>query len=138
MNNHKINIDEYTRKLVQISGVKQPAPDFTKGVMGQILKSPEVSVSFVTKDDKKTNVWLFIAVGSMLIGYIAYFFIKNGFGTGSGFSGLKMPEFVNAFVAFFSELFNELSFSPFILLALLGIIILVIMDKTIVKYLYSL
>ena len=36
-----------------------------------------------------------------------------------------------------TNLFQELSLSPYILIALLGVVILVVMDKTIVRYLYS-
>ena len=130
-------MDDYTRKLVKLEGVKQPSSDFTKSVMGQILKNPEVKVSFITKDDKKTNLWLFIAVGVMIVGYVGFYLLKNGFSSNTDISGFKVPGFLNVFTSFFVDLFNELSFSPFILLALIGVIVLVIMDKTIVKYIYS-
>ncbi len=137
MNNKKLNIDEYTKKLVRKGDINQPGPDFTKSVMGQILKDPKVQVSLFTADDKKSNWWLFISVGVMFIAYLIYYFIKNGFNINSGNGLLESFGFVKAFSDFFINLFSELSISPFILLALIGVVVLVILDKTIVRYLYS-
>ena len=137
MNNNKLNTDAYTKKLVKIGGIEEPSADFTKSVMGQILKDPSVKVNFVTKDDKKSSIWLYIAVGAMIIGYAIYYFIKNGFDFSSSAGSIETPGYIKVFVDFFSNLFSELSLSPFILLALVGVVILVIMDKTIVRYLYS-
>lgn len=137
MNNKKLNIDEYTKKLVQKGDIKEPGSDFTKNVMGQILKDPKVQVSLFTEDDKKSNLWLIISVGLMFIAYLLYYFIKNGFNVTSGAGIFDSVAVYKAFTDFFSSLFSELSISPFILLALIGVVVLVILDKTIVRYLYS-
>lgn len=137
MNNNRLDIDAYTRKLVKLGGEENPTPNFTKNVMGQILKDPAVNVSFITKDDKKSNWWLFISVGVMILGYVIFYFIKNGFSFNIESGSVESPGYIKAFVDFFSNLFAELSLSPFILLALVGVLLLVLLDKTIVKYLYS-
>jgi len=133
MNNKKLNIDNYTRELVKKGGLEQPNVDFTKNVMSRILKDPSVKLNFVSKDDKQSNIWLFMAIGIMILGYSIYYFVENGF----NFSSVETPGFFKVFIGFFSNLFNELSLSPYILIAIIGVIILVVLDKTIVKYLYS-
>ncbi|MBU8891261.1 MAG: hypothetical protein KOO66_00670 [Bacteroidales bacterium] len=137
MNNNKLNSDTYTRKLVNMGGLEQPGSDFTKNVMSQILKDPSVKVSFITNDDKKSNIWLFIAIGAMTIGYSIFYYIKNGFSFTSDTGAIETPGYFKVFSQFFSGLFNELSLSPYILIALIGVVVLVVLDKTIVRYLYS-
>lgn len=134
MNNNKIDIDNYTKKLVQKTGLENPSSDFTKSVMGQILKDPEVHVSFITDDDKKSTFWLFTVIGFMFIGYIIYYIITNG----TSFMIQNISGFFKVVTSFFTDFFNEIAISPFILLALIGVLLLVILDKTIVKYLYTL
>ena len=137
MNNNKLNTDNYTRKLVNMGGLEQPGSDFTRNVMSQILKDPSVKVSFITKDDKQSNIWLFIAIGAMSIGYSIFYFIKNGFSFTSDAGSFVAPGYFKVFVDFFSNLFTELSLSPYIFIALIGVVVLVVLDKTIVRYLYS-
>lgn len=136
MNNNKLNIDEYTKKLVQLSEKEEPSKDFTKGVMNKILLNPEVKVNFITKDDKNSNIWLVISILTMVIGYSVFSFIKGGF-TFDGNSSYEVPGYLQTFIKFFSSLFQELSFSPYIFIALLGVVLLVLMDKTIIRFLYS-
>jgi len=137
MNSNKLNIDSYTRELVKKGGVEQPSDNFTKNVMSQILKNPSVKLNFVSKDDKQSNIWLFISIGAMIIGYSLFYFIKNGFSFTSISETVETPIYFKVLADFFSNLFNELSLSPYILLAVIGVIVLVILDKTIVRYLYS-
>jgi hypothetical protein len=115
----------------------EPSVDFTKNVMSQILKDPSVKLSFISKDDKRSNFWLFIAVAIMAVGYSVYYYVRNGFNLDTSTNVIDKPEHFKIFTDFFSNLFNELSFSPYIFVALLGVVFLVVMDKTIVKYLYS-
>jgi len=138
MNNDKLNIDTCTHKLVKMSGERETSTDFTKNVMSQILKNPSINVNFVSNDDKRSNFWLFIAIGIMVVGYSVYFFVKNQINIDSGIGSIDKPEYLKFFTNFFSNLFSELSLSPYILIALLGVVVLVVMDKTIVRYLYSL
>jgi hypothetical protein len=137
MNNNKLNIDNYTRELVQKNGLEQPSANFTRNVMSQILKDPSVKLNFVSREDKQSNIWLFIAIGAMILGYSVYYFIKNGFSFTSLNETVETPIYLKVIADFFSNLFNELSLSPYILLAVIGVIILVVLDKTIVRYLYS-
>lgn len=137
MNNNKLDIDTYTHKLVKMSPEGEPSVDFTKNVMSQILKDPSVKLSFISKDDKRSNFWLFIAVAIMAVGYSVYYYVRNGFNLDTSTNVIDKPEHFKIFTDFFSNLFNELSFSPYIFVALLGVVFLVVMDKTIVKYLYS-
>ncbi len=137
MNNNKLNIDDYTRELVKKGGVEQPDANFTKNVMSQILKDPSVKLNFVSKDDKQSNIWLIIAVGVMILGYSVYYFVANGFNFTSLTGSIETPAYFKVLTDFFSKLFNELSLSPYILLAVVGVVVLVVLDKTIVRYLYS-
>ncbi|MBI9053940.1 MAG: hypothetical protein JEY96_09000 [Bacteroidales bacterium] len=137
MNNNKLDIDTYMHKLVKMSQIGEPSVDFTKNVMSQILKDPSVKLSFISKDDKRSNFWLFIAVAIMAVGYSVYYYVRNGFNLDTSTNVIGEPERFKIFTDFFSNLFNELSFSPYIFVALLGVVFLVVMDKTIVKYLYS-
>ena len=137
MNSNKFNIDSFTSKLVNKSGVEQPGANFTKNVMSKILKDPSVKINFITKDDKQSNIWLFISVSVMIVGYLIFHFIKNGFNLSQGVGSVQTPGYLKVLTDFFGNLFAELSLSPYILLALIGVVVLVIMDKTIVRYLYS-
>jgi hypothetical protein len=137
MNNNKLNIDNYTRELVQKNGLEQPSANFTRNVMSQILKDPSIKLNFVSREDKQSNIWLFIAIGAMILGYSVYYFIKNGFSFTSLNETVETPIYLKVIADFFSNLFNELSLSPYILLAVIGVIVLVVLDKTIVRYLYS-
>jgi len=137
MNNNKLNIDNYTRELVKKSGIEQPNANFTRNVMSQILKDPAVKLNFVSKEDKQSNMWLFIAIGAMILGYSVFYFVENGFSFSSLTGSIEKPGYFKVLAHFFSNLFNELSLSPYILLAVIGVIVLVVLDKTIVRYLYS-
>lgn len=138
MNNNKLNIDKYTKELVGKAEVQQPGSDFTKNVMKQLLKDPEVKVSFITADDKKSNFWLIISMIIMVTGFFIFYYIKYGLNFTKVTEEFKSSGYLKAFSDFFSELWTELTISPYILIALVGVIFLVIIDKTIVKYLYSL
>lgn len=138
MNNNKLNIDKYTQDLVSKGGVQEPDSGFTKNVMSKILKDPEVNVSFVTLDDKKSNMWLIISMVIMVVGFIIFYHFYYGFNVDQVATGIKSSVTTNAFVGFFAKLWAELTISPYILIALAGVVLLVIIDKTIVKYLYSL
>jgi hypothetical protein len=105
--------------------------------MSQILKDPSIKLNFVSREDKQSNIWLFIAIGAMILGYSVYYFIKNGFSFTSLNETVETPIYLKVIADFFSNLFNELSLSPYILLAVIGVIVLVVLDKTIVRYLYS-
>jgi len=133
MNNNKLNIDDYTRELISRVKEDQPGKDFTKNVMSRILKDPSVEVSFITKDDKESSLWLILSVAIMFVGSIAFYFFKNGF----DFSHIQKPTIFTFFADFFAKFWNEMSLSPYILIALVGVIFLVVIDRTIVKYLYS-
>ena len=106
MNSSKFDIDGYTKKLVNKGDVKQPGSGFTKNVMSRILKDPSLKVNFITKDDKQSNIWLFISIGVMIIGYIIFFFIKNGFSFGQSAENFQTPGYVSAFTEFFSKFWN--------------------------------
>jgi hypothetical protein len=138
MNNNKLNIDKYTQDLVSKGGVQEPDSGFTKNVMSKILKDPEVNVSFVTLDDKKSNMWLIISMVIMGVGFFIFYHFYFGLNVDRVATGIKSSVTTNAFVGFFSKLWAELTISPYILIALAGVVLLVIIDKTIVKYLYSL
>ena len=135
MNNHKLNIDDYTKELISKSEAEQPGGDFTKNVMSQILKDPSVQVSFITKDDRNSNLWLIISIVIMFA--FVFYFIKNGFSFNNIGESLKTPSVFTFFANFIAKFWNELSLSPYILIALIGVIFLVVIDRTIVKYIYS-
>ena len=137
MNNNKINTDEYTKELVSKGGIQQPSSNFTLNVMSKILKDPAIKISFISNDDKKSNIWLAISMGIMVLGFFIFYLLKYGFDFSPVTNGLKESAHLNAFSNFFSQFWNELSLSPYILLALIGVVFLVVIDKTIVKYLYS-
>jgi len=133
MNNNKLNTDEFTKKLISKGDIQQPSSDFTRNVMSKILKNPAVKVSFITNDDKKSNLWLIISLGAMLGGLFLFYWVSYGF----NFSEAETPVYLKAFADLFSKFWGELSLSPYILIALVGVIFLVLIDKTIVKYLHS-
>jgi hypothetical protein len=106
--------------------------------MSQILKDPEVNVSFVTSDDRKSNIWLIISMAIMGVGFFIFYHFYFGLSVDKVATGIKSSVTTSAFTGFFTKLWAELTISPYILIALAGVILLVIIDKTIVKYLYSL
>lgn len=137
MNNNKLNIEKYTKKLLSKGEIQQPGSDFTKNVMSRILKDPTVKVSFITSDDKQSNIWLVISMSIMVVGFFIFYFIKHGLDFSQVSDGFQTPAYLKAFADFFSKFWSELSLSPYILIALVGVIVLVVIDKTIVRYLYS-
>lgn len=137
MNNKKLNIDEFTKGLIQKGEIQQPASDFTKNVMSKILKDPAVKVRFITSDDKRSDIWLIISVCTLVVGFFIYYILMHGFNFSQVSSEFQTPGFFKAFTMLFSKLWAEISLSPYILIAFVGILLLVIIDKTIVKYLYS-
>ena len=137
MNNKKINIDDFTREMIKKSEIQQPGQNFTKNVMAKILKDPAVKVSFVTSDDKNGNLGLFMSLSVLFIGLLIFYFVTNGFNFSSISDKITSSTVLNFFVDVFSKFWNEISLSPYILIALVGVIFLVIIDKTVVRYLYS-
>jgi len=137
MNNNGLNIDQVTKDIVSKAGLEQPHSDFTKNVMGRILKDPAVKVSFIINDDRKSNLWLILSMFIMVLGFFIFYFIKYGFDLNPITDGFKTSTLFTVFFDFFSRLWNEISLSPYILIALIGVLFLVVIDRTIVKYLYS-
>lgn len=137
MNNKKLNTDEFTKELISKGGIQQPSSNFTLNVMSRILKNPAIKVSFITDDDKKSNIWLAISMSIMVLGFFVFYFLKYGLDFTPVADGLKNSTYLNIFTDFFSRFWNELSMSPYILIALIGVLFLIVVDKTIVKYLYS-
>jgi len=137
MNNKKLNIDDYTENLVKRSGIQKPSSDFTKSVMCKILRDPAVNVRFVTYDERKSNLWLMFAIVIMLVGTFGMYLIKYGANSEKFSEVFKSVTFIEVLSDFISGLWAELTISPYILLGLLGVIILVIIDKAIVRYIYS-
>lgn len=138
MNNKKLNTDKYTQDLISKGGVQQPDSGFTKNVMSQILKDTAVNVSFVTSDDRKSNIWLIISMVIMGVGFFIFYHFYFGLNVDEVATGIKSSVTTNAFAGFFVKLWTELTISPYILVALAGVVLLVVIDKAIVKYLYSL
>jgi len=133
------NIDRYTRNIIQKNGKEKPSVDFTKNVMAQILKDPAVQFNFsYTKDEKESKTWLFLSVIAMFIGYIFFVLFKNDFNLTKGLEHSFSTKYLKVFFDFFAQLYNELSLSPYVLIGLAGVIVLILIDKTIVRYLHSL
>ncbi|HAF28687.1 MAG TPA: hypothetical protein DCG75_06525 [Bacteroidales bacterium] len=137
MNNNKLNIDDFTKDLIRKGEVQQPTSDFTKNVMSRILKDPSVNVSFITNDDKRSNIWLIITMSTLVVGFFIYYIITHGFSFSEVSSDFQTPGFFKVFTDIFLKFWGEITLSPYILLAFIGILVLVVIDKTIIKYLYS-
>lgn len=137
MNNNHLNMDGFIKEIINKAGEEQPGKDFTKNVMSQILKDPLIEVSFITKDDKRINIWLIISIAIMLAGSFIFYFIKSGYSFQNMGENIQTPSIFTFFSNFFAKFWNELSLSPYILIALIGVIVLVVIDRTIVRYLYS-
>ncbi|PLX14807.1 MAG: hypothetical protein C0597_09550, partial [Marinilabiliales bacterium] len=119
MNNNGLNIDQFTREIVGKASIEQPGSDFTKNVMAQILKNPAVKVSFITNDDRKSNIWLILSMTIMVVGFFIFYFIKYGFDLNPITDGFKTSTLFTIFLDFFTRLWNEISLSPYILIALI-------------------
>ncbi|MEE4197110.1 MAG: hypothetical protein V2I54_05660 [Bacteroidales bacterium] len=139
MSKKETNIEQYTRQLIQKAGQEQPSVDFTKKVMQKVLMEPSVnySASF-SLDDKKSKIWLFLSIASMFVGYIFFFFFKNDFNLDKSLESFSSPHYFNLILDFFKQVYFELSFSPYVLLGLAGVIVLIVIDQSIVKFLHSL
>ena len=137
MNNNKLNIDEFTKKLISKGEILQPDSNFTKNVMGRILKDSATQVRFITSDDKQSKIWLVISMIIMIAGFFIFYFIKYGLDFSQISNGFQTPSYLQTLADFFSKLWIELSVSPYIFVALIGVVFLLLFDKTIVKYLYS-
>ncbi|HAN18613.1 MAG: hypothetical protein A2X13_13705 [Bacteroidetes bacterium GWC2_33_15] len=137
MKNKKIDIEKITRELIQKGEVQQPGADFTKNLMGRILKNPNVTVQFIKQEKDKNFIWVLFSLALVFIGYIAFFVYKNGLNSIAQAEKIHAISYLKSVFDFFTKLWSEFSFSPYILIAFLGIIILILFDKFIVKYLYS-
>lgn len=137
MKNKKIDIEKITRELIQKGEVQQPGADFTKNLMGRILKNPNVTVQFIKQEKDKNFIWVLLSLALVFIGYIAFFVYKNGLNSIAQAEKIHAISYLKSVFDFFTKLWSEFSFSPYILIAFLGIIILILFDKFIVKYLYS-
>ena len=137
MKNKKIDIEKITRELIQKGEVQQPGADFTKNLMGRILKNPNVTVQFIKQEKDKNFIWVLFSLALVFIGYIAFFVYKNGLNSIAQAEKIHAISYLKSVFDFFIKLWSEFSFSPYILIAFLGIIILILFDKFIVKYLYS-
>lgn len=137
MNNNKLNIDNFTKDLIRKGETQKPSSDFTKKVMSRILKDPAVKVSFITKDDKRSNIWLIISMCALVVGLLGSYISMYGLDFTEVSSEFQKSEILKLFMDFFSKFWAEIRLSPYILFAFIGILLLVIIDKTIVKYLYS-
>ncbi|MFP4025799.1 MAG: hypothetical protein ACLFVR_14845 [Thiohalospira sp.] len=139
MSKRELNIDKSTRQLIKKAGKIEPSADFTKNVMAQIIKDPAVQFHFsYTKDEKESKIWLFLSIIAMFIGFFLFFFIKNGFNFEKSFENLSTTLYIHTFTDLFSQIYYELSFSPYVFIGLAGVLALVLIDKTIVRLFHSL
>ena len=137
MKNKKVDIEKITRELIHKEGIQQPGDDFTKSLMAKILKDPNVQISYVKKDDDKNMIFLFLLSGVLFLAYFGYYIYKNGLKAMVNTDNLPGISYLHTTSEFISKLWSEITFSPYILLSFAGIILLVLFDKYIVKYLYS-
>jgi hypothetical protein len=137
MKDNKVDIEKITRELIRKDAIQQPGPDFTKNLMAKILKDPSVQVSYIKQDENKNNILLFLLVAVLFLSYLGYYFYKNGLSKFTGTDSLPGMSFLQTTSEFVSKLWSEISLSPYILLSFIGIVVLVLLDKYIVKYLYS-
>jgi len=137
MKDNKVDIEKITRELIRKEEVQQPGADFTKNLMAKILKDPNVQVSYFKKDENKNNILLFLLAAVLLLAYIGYYIYKNGISRFNDADSIPGITYLQAASEFVSKLWSEISLSPYIILSFIGIIVLVLLDKYIVKYLYS-
>jgi len=137
MKDKKVDIEKITRELIQKEGIQQPGADFTKSLMAKILKDPNVQVSYIKKDEGKNSILLFLLVGVLFLAYIGYYIYKNGINKLTETENIPGMTYLHTGSEFIAKLWSEISLSPYILLSFIGIILLVLFDKYIVKYLYS-
>lgn len=139
MSKEEKNIDRNTRDLIQKNGKEKPSDSFTKNVMAQIMKGPSLEFNFsFTKDEKECKTCLFLSVAAMFIGYMFFVLLKNDFNLVKSFEHSFSAKYLNIFFDFFAQIYYELSLSPYVLLGLAGVIVLIIIDKSVVKFLHSL
>ncbi len=137
MKNNKVDIEKITRELIRKDAIQQPGPDFTKNLMAKILKDPSVQVSYIKQDENKNNILLILLVIVMFIAYVGYYFYKNGLTRITETEAVPGMAYLQTASEFVSRLWSEISLSPYILLSFIGIVVLVLLDKYIVKYLYT-
>ncbi|MGM0408370.1 MAG: hypothetical protein ACQERU_10315 [Bacteroidota bacterium] len=138
MNKKTTNIDKYTGRLIKQGGNVEPSADFTQNVMSQIVKDPAVKFNFsMIKDDKESKIWLLISIAAMFVGYFLFFFFKNGFNLEQSVNSLSSALYIQTLSDLFSQIYYELSFSPYVFIGLAGVLLLVLIDKTLIKLLHS-
>ena len=138
MNKKNSNIDKYTDRLIKQGGKVEPSADFTQKVMSQIVKDPAVKFNFsIIKDDKESRIWLFISIASMFVGYFLFFFFKNGFNLEKSVDSFSSALYFQSLSDLFSQIYYELSFSPYVFIGLAGVLLLVLIDKTLIKLFHS-
>ena len=137
MKDKKVDIEKITRELIQKEGIQQPGADFTKSLMAKILKDPKIQISYIKKDDDKNSILIFLLIGVLFIAYIGYYIYKNGFGKLSETNNIPGMTYLHTASDFLSKFWSEISLSPYILLSLLGIILLLLFDKYIIKNIVS-
>jgi len=121
MNNSKLDSDNYTRELVNRVELGQASANFSENVMSEILKSSVHSIDKVTESDKRNNMLLFISLAVMILGYLSFVFINNGFSLSKSISSVQYQ--------YYLKLITELNINPYILLSLVGVILIVVIDK---------
>ena len=137
MKTNKVDIEKITRELIRQNEVKQPGADFTKNLMGKILKDPNIQISFIKKDDDKNSIWVILTLVFMFLSYVGFYIYKYGLNSITQTDNLPGISYFKAAADFATKLWSEITFSPIILLSFIGIILLVLFDRYIIKYLYS-
>lgn len=137
MKDKKIDIEKITRELIQKEGIQQPGADFTKSLMAKILKDPSVQVRYIKEDESRNNILLILLVAVLFIAYIGYVIYEKGLDRLTNVEKIPGMTYLHTASEFFTKLWSEISLSPYIILSFVGIILLLIFDKYIVKYLYS-
>ena len=137
MKDNKVDIEKITSELIRKDAIQQPGPDFTKNLMAKILKDPSVHLSYIKQDENKNNILLILLVVVMFIAYVGYYFYKNGLTRITETGAMPGMTYLQTASDFLTKLWTEISFSPYIILSFIGIVALVLLDKYIVKYLYS-
>ncbi|MGE0089197.1 MAG: hypothetical protein AB7S50_06945 [Bacteroidales bacterium] len=137
MKDNKVDIEKITGELIRKDAIQQPGADFTKNLMAKILKDPSVQVSYIKQDENKNNILLILLVLVMFIAYLGYYFYKNGLTKITETGAVPGMTYLQTASDFISRLWSEISLSPYILLSFIGIVVLILLDKYIVKYLYT-
>ncbi|MFP4526278.1 MAG: hypothetical protein ACLFNL_07810 [Bacteroidales bacterium] len=132
MSTHDENIDKRTRELFQKTGFEKPSGNFTSEVMKKVRKERIYGKSTYE------NLWQILLAAGLPLLYFLYRYLTGKINfIDELITGIKASNYFKFADLIADTFIYDISMSPAVLIGIISIVLLLVFDKIILKFIYS-